>query len=123
MTLFRIIFVLLGGLTLMLGVVILRADTTRLHYLTSQHDAHVQRLREQIQRAELELQRLKNPMLIRHRAGEMRLPPSDPPPPAGPRAPAAGPAKKEPAGQKLPPKREAPPAGRKGGPPGRNPQD
>ncbi len=67
MTLLRTISVLAGALVVMLAVVILRAETTRLHYEISRREARVQRCRQQLREAELELARLRNPMMIRAR--------------------------------------------------------
>ncbi len=70
MSLFRTIAVLLGGLALMLVVVILRAETTRLHYATSQRELRFEAVRQQLREAEMQLARLRNPMLIRERVQE-----------------------------------------------------
>lgn len=65
MTLFRIIVILAAGLVMMLFVVILRAETTRLHYEISQRERQAGEYRQQLREAQLELARLRNPMLIR----------------------------------------------------------
>ena len=70
MTLFRTIVVLLGGLVLMLCVVILRAETTRLHYEISQCERRADDCRQRLREAELELARLRNPMMIRQKVEE-----------------------------------------------------
>jgi len=67
MTLFRIIVVLGGALALLLVVVILRAETTRLHYAIARCERDGDQLRQQIVEAELELSRLRNPTRIRQR--------------------------------------------------------
>lgn len=65
MTLFRIIAVLAGGLVLLLFVVILRAETTRLHYAIAQCERRADEVRQELLEAELELARLRNPTRIR----------------------------------------------------------
>ena len=67
MTLFRTITVLLGGLALLLLVVILRAETTRLHYAISKCERDADGIRQELVEAELELARLRNPTRIRQR--------------------------------------------------------
>jgi cell division protein FtsL len=65
MTLFRMIVVLVCGLVLLLAVVVLRAETTRLHYEISQCEQEAYELRRQLHEAELERARLRNPTRIR----------------------------------------------------------
>ncbi len=65
MTVFRMIVILVGGLAILLLVVILRAETTRLHYEISKCERAADALRQDLQEAELELARLRNPMRIR----------------------------------------------------------
>ena len=67
MTLFRTITILVGGLALLLLVVILRAETTRLHYAISKCERDADGLRQELVEAELELARLRNPTRIRQR--------------------------------------------------------
>ena len=67
MTLFRMIVILAGALVLLLIVVILRAETTRLHYEISQLERETEQYRQQWRESELELARLRNPMVIRER--------------------------------------------------------
>jgi hypothetical protein len=67
MTLFRTIVVMVGGLLLMLTVVILRAETTRLHYEVSQCERRADECRQRLREGELELARLRNPMVIRQK--------------------------------------------------------
>lgn len=67
MTLFRMIVVLIGALAVLLCVVILRAETTRLHYEISQCERRVEACCQRLREAELELARLRNPMMIRDR--------------------------------------------------------
>jgi len=64
-TLFRTIVILAGGLVLMLSVVILRAETARLHYEISRYERRADECSQQLREAELELARLRNPMMIR----------------------------------------------------------
>lgn len=59
------IVVLSGGLAVMLVVVVLRTETTRLHYEVSQRERQTEGLHQQLRESELELARLRNPMLIR----------------------------------------------------------
>jgi hypothetical protein len=70
MTLFRTIVILVGGLLIMLTVVILRAQTTRLHYEISQCERRTDQYRQQLHDGELELARLRNPMMIRQQVKE-----------------------------------------------------
>jgi len=70
MTLFRMIVVLVIGLMVMLCVVILRAETARLHYEISQCERQAEEYRQQMHDAELELARLRNPMVIRRQVKE-----------------------------------------------------
>ena len=87
MTLLRTIVVLAGALAVMLLAVILRAETTRLHYEISQCERQADDYRRQLHAAELELARLRNPMMIREKVEEAvrRLidedAPPEPPPP------------------------------------------
>ena len=67
MTLLRVIVVLVGGLALLLLVVILRAETTRLHYAIARCERNADDIRQQVVEAELELARLRNPTRIRQR--------------------------------------------------------
>lgn len=67
MTLFRMIVILVGGLLLLLTVVVLRAETTRLHYEISKCERSADELRQQLAEKELELARLRNPTRIRQR--------------------------------------------------------
>ncbi len=70
MTLLRTIVVLSGGLVVMLVVVVLRTETTRLHYEVSQRERQAEGLHQQMRESELELARLRNPMLIREQVKE-----------------------------------------------------
>ena len=74
MTLTRTVVLLSGTLAVMLTVVILRTETTRLHYRLSQLDRQERALQQQLREKELELARLRNPALIRAQALKMRFP-------------------------------------------------
>ncbi|MBN2445334.1 MAG: hypothetical protein JXO22_01315 [Phycisphaerae bacterium] len=80
MTLARTVVVLGGTLAVMLVVVVLRTETSRLHYQMSQLDREAAVLRQQLRERELELARLRNPARIRARALDMRF---EQEPPAG----------------------------------------
>lgn len=71
MTLVRMVVLLVGGLIVMLCVVVLRAETTRLHFEISQCEREVATLRQRLCAAELELARLHNPVMIRAKAREV----------------------------------------------------
>ncbi len=73
MTLTRMIVTLAGALAVMLTVVILRAECTRLHFDVSRLDKRGDGLIQQMREEELELARLRNPAVIRARVAEMRL--------------------------------------------------
>ena len=57
----------------MMSVVITRAEITRLNYEISQLDRRAEILRMEIAEKELELERLRNPAVIRARLAEWRL--------------------------------------------------
>ena len=67
MTLLRTIVVLVGGLALLLCVVVLRAETTRLHHEVGQCEQRTERTRQRLREIELELERQRNPILLRNR--------------------------------------------------------
>lgn len=67
MTLLRTIVVLAGGLALLLCVVVLRAETTRLHNEIAQCEQRAEQTRQRLREVELELERLRNPILLRNR--------------------------------------------------------
>lgn len=73
MTLPRTIVTLSAALVVMLAVVMLRAETTRLQYETSRFDREADVLLEQFREQQLELARLRNPIMIRDRAADLRL--------------------------------------------------
>jgi len=68
-----LILVLVVVLVALLAVVLLRAETTRLHYELSQFDRRETVLRLELIEKELELERLRNPALIRAKLAELRL--------------------------------------------------
>ncbi len=67
--------ILVLGLVLaaLMSVVLLRAETTRLHYELSQLDQRAEVLRQELNEKQLELERLRNPALIRAKLAELRL--------------------------------------------------
>lgn len=67
MTLLRTIVILVGGLVLLLCVVILRAETTRVHYAIAQAEREAEQLRQRVREEELRLAREHNPMILRQR--------------------------------------------------------
>jgi hypothetical protein len=69
----RTVIVLLGALAVMIAVVALRAETTRIQFETSQHDRRAEELLVRLRAQELELARLRNPAIIRDRVTELRL--------------------------------------------------
>ncbi len=73
MTLTRTIVLLAVALAVMLTVVIVRAETTRLHNRFAQLEFDARVLRQQLRERELELARLRDPALIRGRAADLRL--------------------------------------------------
>jgi nucleoid-associated protein YgaU len=88
MSLTRLIVLLAGAAAVMLTVVALRAETTRIHNRIGRIDQEAESLALELRQKELELARLKNPTLIRARVGALRLPEinegtSAKPPPAG----------------------------------------
>ena len=60
-------------LVALMAVVLLRAETTRLHYELSRFDRQAAVLRLELVEKELELERLRNPALIRAKLAELRL--------------------------------------------------
>lgn len=68
-----LILVLATVLVAMMAVVLLRAETTRVHYELSQLDRQAGVLRQELREKELELARLANPALIRAKLAELRL--------------------------------------------------
>jgi hypothetical protein len=84
MTLFRMMVVLAGGLVLLLAVVIVRAETTRLHYEVARCERAADELQQQLVEAELELARLRNPTRIKQRMEQAIGHFADEPPPPEP---------------------------------------
>lgn len=88
MTLFRTILVLLLGLVLMLAVVMLRADTARLHHQVARVERETELIVQQIADREIEAARLRSPMQIWEQlklAVERTLPQETTPPAVPPR--------------------------------------
>lgn len=73
MKLARMIWVLAGALAVMLAVVILRAETTRLHYEISEFDRRDDVLRQELRQERLAMQRARNPAALWERVKEIRL--------------------------------------------------
>ena len=67
MTIARLSFVLLIALVVMLSVVALRAESTRLNYEIAKLERQAEAVTLEIREKELELARLGNPMKIRER--------------------------------------------------------
>lgn len=85
----RVLVVIGGALLTMLVVIGLRAETTRLNYEASELDHRASQLLQELRDKELELARLKNPVLIRARVSEFRL--NDSPPKSPEARTSAGP--------------------------------
>ena len=73
MSIARLTLVLLSTLLVMLAVVVLRSERTRLQFETSQCDREAEALRQEVRERELELARLSNPGLLRQRLMDMKL--------------------------------------------------
>ena len=69
----RLTLVLLSALLVMLTVVVLRSERTRLQFEISETDRDAETLRLEVRERELELARLSNPGVIRQRLLEMRI--------------------------------------------------
>lgn len=76
MTVWRTVVILAGALLVMLATVVLRAETTRVHYELSALESEAEALRQSLREEELCLARLKNPVLIRERVKSLRMPAS-----------------------------------------------
>ncbi|MBW7906106.1 MAG: hypothetical protein LC135_16925 [Phycisphaerae bacterium] len=74
MSLTRIVIVLVCALAVMLGAVLLRVETTRLHYLTSLCDQRYEEQRHELHALELRQARLRDPSAIRSRILNLRVP-------------------------------------------------
>jgi hypothetical protein len=72
MKLTRMICILAGALAVMLTVVVLRAESTRLHFERARLDARAAGLWQQLREYEIELARLRNPEETRERIRNMR---------------------------------------------------
>lgn len=72
MTILRLSTVLVAAAIVLLAVVMIRAETTRLHYSLSRLDARADELRQQIRDRAVELQRLRDPARIRFQAELLR---------------------------------------------------
>lgn len=70
MTLLRMIVIFVGALVLLLSVVVLRAQTSRLHYEIARCQRQTEELQQELIDAELELARLRSPTRLRQRAEE-----------------------------------------------------
>jgi len=85
MSLTRVLAVLLGGLLSMLAVVVLRAETTRIHYEITEIERRDDVCRQELRRERLALQRARNPTELLERVRRLRMmeTPSEAPVPAG----------------------------------------
>jgi hypothetical protein len=66
----RIVFILGGGLLVMLATVAFRAEATRLQYRQVQVERDILAARQVLREKELELARLRNPAMIQRRVLE-----------------------------------------------------
>lgn len=73
MSIARLTLVLLSALLVMLAVVVLRSERTRLQFETSQCDRESEALRQEVRERELEFARLSNPGLLRQRLMDMKI--------------------------------------------------
>lgn len=76
MTLTRMICLFLGALVIMLAVVILRAETTRLHHGISQLDQRDDVLRQKIRAEQIALHRERSPAELLERVRQMTAQPN-----------------------------------------------
>jgi len=74
----RIVVVLVCGLLVMLATVLLRVETTRLHYRISLCDQRSEEYRHELRALQLELARLRDPSVIRARIVNLRSPGNEP---------------------------------------------
>ncbi|MFN0137307.1 MAG: hypothetical protein ACKVS9_14485 [Phycisphaerae bacterium] len=85
----RLVIVLSTSLVVLLSIVILRAETTRINYEISQLESRAEALRLELREKELELARYRDPARIRDRLAQHRIdsapPPEKKPPPAVPK--------------------------------------
>ncbi len=73
MSLARVIVVLVSTLAVMLAVVILRTEATRMHRRTASLDERAVVLEQELREKELELSRRRSPTEIRSRVAELRV--------------------------------------------------
>lgn len=73
MSLTRMIVLFVAALAIMLAVVALRAETTRVHYLISELDRQEDALRQEQRHEALALERARNPAALLERIKQMRL--------------------------------------------------
>lgn len=90
MTLTRILALLLGGFLVMMAMVILRAETTRIETELADLDREEFALRKSLQVEYIEMARWKTPDLIRRRLRELDLAESAPTTTVAPAAPGIG---------------------------------
>lgn len=76
----RLVLVLSASLVVLLSVVILRAETTRINYEISLLDNRAETLRLELRDKELELARYRDPARIRDRLAQYRMDAAPPPP-------------------------------------------
>jgi len=69
----RLATILLGALLVMLAVVVLRTQTARIEHQTSVLDRQAVRLWQELRSREMELARLRSPVLIRARVAEAEV--------------------------------------------------
>ena len=90
----RLVIVLSTSLVVLLSVVILRAETTRINYEISLLDSRAESLRLELREKELELARFQDPARIRDRLAQNRMdaaaPPQRKPPTPKPRRSSGG---------------------------------
>ncbi|MBI5863793.1 MAG: hypothetical protein HZB38_04660 [Planctomycetes bacterium] len=73
MSIQRLVLVLVSTMAVMLTVVVLRSERTRLQFKASEYDRETDSVLQELRERELELARLSNPLLIRERLSQMRL--------------------------------------------------
>lgn len=73
MSRFRLVVVLSAATSILLVVVVLRAETTRYSYEISRLERRADMLRLELRQKELELARQRDPAAIRRRLAELRL--------------------------------------------------
>jgi len=72
MTLKRMIVMFAGALLVMLIVIVLRAETTRIHYEISDFDRRIDVLRQELRNERIALQRARNPAELLERVKSIR---------------------------------------------------